>query len=983
MTSSAVAAIVPARWSLRLAPCEIQKVRPWLALSGRDLLKGFAAARLGGALTVTVHEKEMTIDVAGRFDGTGVMVRNEEGGRDSLTGPFSMAAEWQSRLKNLRVLELDSLTATINLKGKQVATLRATGAWLVVDTTRLTALHGALKLTGLRGETLNPLLGLWSEVRIGRATLDGHAEMTVDESRATWDIDIGGRDVQLRLPDTTSDAPPLTLQIKQTGEFDRIGGTLRLNQLGVHVVERRRPVLLVSLDHPLMLNLGQGIESDGSKTGRSSEPITLAVRIDRLAVHLIRPWIALSGNQVLAEIQRGDLDADLKVRFRGTDDVTVAGRVDLDRIIFEHSRNSADASLRLGTEVRASVIGRSQVEFESWELRALNGNTVLAQARLTGSAGAAGPTRLEMDLTVGNVSEFIRRLGIFTVRQREMIAGGNLTGNVRLATPGPGKPVTVTTGLKSTNLSIRMDTSHQLTQTVLLQAEVEVDASRTVAEFQRVHIATESGGAGTGTLTVSGRWPLTTADTNASAVSLNVTAYEWDSGPSVDFFGLLPGRRSGSLPVTGELKLTREAGSQTVALQGKETMGSISIVGKGGVPEPATIHLEHAVTWNGNELRVAMLSLTSERPNGRADRVAMTGNIRMRPSPGVQLRGNLGAVDADWYAALMSAPPDQGRAGKPHDATDEGSGVPALLDLDVDFAIGSVIYRTLEFGKGRLLAKGDGTSMQATLEPTGLAGGSVDATLTVTLENGEPQFVWDAKGNSLDIGLLSKRLLGESEPRVTGLGRFTTSGTGRGRGEAVQQSVTGTAVFDMADGQFVKSRVMEFLAEQTRIEQFRGLAFRTLHGDLQLKDGWVHLKQLRAEGPGVILEADGKIGLDGRLDAHVQPKIGPDFSDRVRIPCLDQFAKTADGFTVLPVAVSVKGTATDPALSAQTTAGSIAGRHAGALVGTIADLLTVCQGGDAAQKASKGAVETAKDFFQSLLGGKKDQRTADRPDTKQ
>jgi hypothetical protein len=87
--------------------------------------------------------------------------------------------------------------------------------------------------------------------------------------------------------------------------------------------------------------------------------------------------------------------------------------------------------------------------------------------------------------------------------------------------------------------------------------------------------------------------------------------------------------------------------------------------------------------------------------------------------------------------------------------------------------------------------------------------------------------------------------------------------------------------------------------------------------------------------------------------------------------------KTVDGFTVLPIAVTVEGTAENPVYGVGVTGGSMVGRHAGALVGTIADLFTGCRGGEAAQKSTEEAVETiketTKDLIKGLFGGKEKQ----------
>jgi hypothetical protein len=59
--------------------------------------------------------------------------------------------------------------------------------------------------------------------------------------------------------------------------------------------------------------------------------------------------------------------------------------------------------------------------------------------------------------------------------------------------------------LHSANLNIRLDKTHQLTRSLALQAEVEVDPARTVAELQRMEVIVESNGTRAGTLTASGR----------------------------------------------------------------------------------------------------------------------------------------------------------------------------------------------------------------------------------------------------------------------------------------------------------------------------------------------------------------------------------------------------------------------------------------------------------------------------------------------
>src|SRR5262249_49986003 len=121
------------------------------------------------------------------------------------------------------------------------------------------------------------------------------------------------------------------------------------------------------------------------------------------------------------------------------------------------------------------------------------------------------------------------------------------------------------------------------------------------------------------------------------------------------------------------------------------------------------------------------------------------------------------------------------------------------------------------------------------------------------------------------------------------------------------------------------------------------------HVELQIKDGWMNLNQTRASGSMYSVEAEGKIGLDGQLDAQILPKVGPTFSKHVKIPCLDQFVKASDGFSVLPVTVTVKGTVGNPQYGTKVETTGTVKRQGGELLGVITNLLTGCKAGDSAK----------------------------------
>src|SRR4029434_9089584 len=121
---------------------------------------------------------------------------------------------------------------------------------------------------------------------------DGPAESAVDEREVRWKVDLRHRGLQLHMPATASDAPPLNLEIAQTGKLDRTGRVLWLDRLRLQAVEGQRPVVTVALDRPLALSLVRGKKKDDANSDAPADEITLNLRVNRLGVHQVRPWIA-------------------------------------------------------------------------------------------------------------------------------------------------------------------------------------------------------------------------------------------------------------------------------------------------------------------------------------------------------------------------------------------------------------------------------------------------------------------------------------------------------------------------------------------------------------------------------------------------------------------------------------------------------------------------------------------------------------------
>ena len=227
-------------------PSDVQDLRPWLALvsPARQGVLRLAGSRLP---VLSMYEHGAIMDVAG---GSKALTSSREVRKpaERLVGPLAVVGHGR-RADGPHHARVDPLMTKISLKGKQVVLLRATGAWAFAGESALTALDVRVELARLPGETLNPLLALWSQTRIDRAYLDGHVDVVADESRFRWEVDIRSQGLHLQLPEETTVTPPWTSD--QAGRrIQPIGAKLRLDRLHVQVMERRRPVVVLSLDRP-------------------------------------------------------------------------------------------------------------------------------------------------------------------------------------------------------------------------------------------------------------------------------------------------------------------------------------------------------------------------------------------------------------------------------------------------------------------------------------------------------------------------------------------------------------------------------------------------------------------------------------------------------------------------------------------------------------------------------------------------------------
>jgi hypothetical protein len=970
----------PVAFTVTLDDVGVRDLRPWMALTGRDALAGVTSGEAEGAIMVKVQGNGETVDVIGRLDLTKLVVEGPSGAGS--VGPLTLENRTHATIANLATVTVDTWTTTLSLKGTVVGLVKASAAIQVKAPAKVLSADALLQLDGLPAEAFNPLLASVGPTRFQRAALGGQGKVRISGDTINWQVALQGKQVSMRLPDTEGPSPPLDVLVEQAGTFDHVSKILRLEGLMVKATEDRQPVIVATLDRPLTVALDRGRTGSGVGAREELKPIALTLDLHHLDINQLRPWMAMHGSEALASVAGGDMDGQLQIEIQGNaDTVNLAGRLDLTD--FRIRRTGAAATvgpLAVASRARATVTNLAQVRLDPLIVRVSAGRDVLTQARVAGSADTArGALDMVLDVSAGNLAETLDRLGLLDDRQRQLIEGGDFKGEARVVTAESNQPLKVTATLRSQKLTVKLDPRHAITRSVTAQGEIEVNGARTEALVNQFGMTLESGGSQAGTVSATGRWPLGVPEkaadhkgARAPAGELAVTVKEWDGGPLEDFFDLMPGREPGPLPITMQVVLGLDPRTRTVKVRGQETVGPLRLTRKGGGQEQVTLHLEHDLEKHGDEIRVAVITLTAERPQGVADRVTLKGAVGLADRPRVQARGKVDSLDAGLFADLFSAPHTDDQPPSSHESGDKAKGFP--IDLDVETEIGSVTFQSVKLEKGRLVAKGTEGSLYATLDQTGIAGGTMEGAVAITLHDDEPQVSWSAKGRHLNVMMLAQALSPEREPFVEALASFSTEGKGSGEGPALKQSLTGTVVFDLTDGKFLKTGFLTYIATQTGVKAFEEIGFQSVHGDLQVKDGWIHVNRLHVEGAALTVDGRGKIGLDGQLDVRVMPKIGPRLARKAKGACYAPLLKIVDGLTVFPFAILVKGTIEKPDYSLEVTAGKMIEKEAGHLASRTIETLTGC-GGSFAETGGKVTEETldtikgtTKDLFDSLLG---------------
>jgi hypothetical protein len=932
--------------TLTVSRVDVLTLRRWLRVFGLDRFQGVRTGEFNGMVTVSSSDKGRAINGKGNLTLSDVVIAGSD--NRATMEPMTFAHEFHGSVIDLATLQLEAYRLMASTKGRTNGVVRLSGTIDLKEPTSNSMMKGSLELASLPGETLNPLLARWTDVRFARAMFSGTAAVEMSRGVIGWSIDLQGRRISLRLADITRATSPTDLTVAQAGRFDKNTGILELDTLKLQEFERSRPTVTAVLDNPVRLALtGQG--ADRTLPRMDAPAVVLTLNISRLEVEQLRPRLSLWKSTALDHVQTGVIDARLKMAWTDENSsAAITGTLTIGNLRVSPEVLRLREALQIRTTFDATLQDLSILQLQEMNIRTLAGSALIAEAAMKGSANLKDASLdLAVTFNAGSVPTLISKIGVIDPQQRSTFTNGDITIDGHVVSRGRDRPLSIRTTVHSRNLRFQPLQGHHVTYTLVGQGTLEVNAERTAVELKPVDLTLEAAGKPSGSLTLNGTWPIASSGPEGS---VHLVAKNLDGGPLAELSGLFPGRIPAPLPIDADITVAMDTRSENLVLRGLETIGPIRVTRTDGGQEAATLRIEHDVTRGRNQIQIDNLRFTAKRPQGAPDDITATGRIGLTDNRGGRLTSRVVSLDAGWYVALLSNPkstPSQenhpSSVKRPAGQKAPSHGATALMGFDIDLSIDSISYGPLKIGPGRLTSQGADERLNVKLEPTGVAGGRMEAAVDIDGRKALPEIRWSSKGQDLSVGTILAALSPGQEPALKGSGSFETSGNGVLADGPLRDHLTGTADITITKGQFIQSKALSFLAKYTKIQELEQLGFDRYRSTMHFSNGAITVDRFSVTGPTASFDGTGSIAQDNAIDMRIFAKIGPSLSARIKIPCMSALLATADGFTTLPFALRITGAANNPKYGIDTAALDYAKGSMTGLVGTMKSLLRGCR----------------------------------------
>lgn len=816
----------------------------------------------------------------------------------------------------------------------------------------------------------------------------------------------------------------LVISVVNQGERISINGNTQLSNLvlqnegeeesrGPFLIQNESNVQISDMKEIRIENAQSRITLDGEPMGVlttsgdvNTETGNINLAVDATAGNLGR-MLSQLGVQVSEAIalSGGALDGETRlVRENNDSPLQIAGNVNLQNLTLrsDDGQLQRSADLRYNVELNPEM---SLARVEQFALALQDGGEPAGQFTVQGQWPLSDETdagaQAQITLAQFDAKPWMNLFGVNPQAEPApgeeepalAVEAGLIEGQFTVAQADARSPMALAGNLGVQNIVFTSPEDRTLERSATLKFDVTIDADRTVAQFDELVLAlAEPDGTPAGTLSATGRWPLQQeeqAQPEPGRVAqrpdgrAEVRLAEFNGEPWVRLMGWAEGQDIGSLPIEAEETITIDSTGKNLTFEGVERIGPVRLASGDEAPEDVTMTIQNKFQKIDEDLRGIVVDLNSNRGGGRIDKARIEGSGSLGERPSFQLTGAIESLALDVYTSPFESEETEGAEGEPAPVAPETQTEPTIadepvteaapIDLDLNLKIGAIGYKGALLQGGALIVNANKELLQASLQPATLNNGPIQGEFNRRVVDGVQQIQWSASGSAIPTAPVIGAFSPENANALEGMLEFNTTGLGTGTGEQLEQSMEGEAAFAVTEGKFGEVKLLSYIADVTGVDAFNQMFFNQFNGSFRIDEGWADIQEMTVAGPVAQLVADGKIGLDGALDVYVNPRVGPTIAERVPKEKYTQaFLGVVEGFTVLPVAVTVRGTTDDPSYGVRPTTPEVLKEVGGLFKGIVGGITGTAQ--DATESAPVEAIkETIGGAIRGLTGQEKKQ----------
>lgn len=867
----------------------------------------------------------------------------------------------------------------------------------------------ALELSRIGPEFVNPLIAAYTEAQFESGLVDAMIEIHKIGGTIEVDSDVHGRLLSIRATPDEPATPQLEVKLIQAATWDSEAEELTVTRAELEAIQDGVPLISARLDEPMTLRAsaaGEQADDATAVVGASEQSeARLTIEVSGLSVEQARPWMAVAGSDALDQVEAGKFTATIGVQVAdGGDAVEFSTTLDIEKLLIRTSGDDgADDADGVGSSVAMAgeIIGPfafkfrggmrldelTKLTFKSGGVRMGKGRAHLGAGSIRGTIDLeTGAMNLRVTADTENITQLAIALGIHEPADPKRIARGELSVTQTLSRADADAPLAMATGIRFKKIVLTNEFGESIVPSMEGKLRFVVNAEFTELELE--DLTARIIGVGRNSpdtlIKASGHWPLVSPDDLASGKvqvdrggEMTLSIRGLDAAPYIGWMHWAEEEALGQVPVEVDWKITMDARGEKITFDGEERIGPVELAGGEASGEKLNVKVQNRFEKLDKQIRGIVLDLAGGREGGSKDHVRLTGDIELGERPRVKLRGEIESLDAGFLSDLQTAIEEEADAGSDEDQADsgdsddrdleppdDGSSLELPFDLDAELKIERLVWRELEITALAATAKGTGGALTVEVEPFSIAGGTLQGTFDLDVAGDEPAIRWNAKATGVQAGPVLDAFAPQMQDPMTGDVTFATSGDAHGTPETVMDNLNGVLKFAVTDGRLFRLTLLEYIAEATGIDEFNNMIFDTFDGDIVIERGVARFDNINATGNLTQLSAEGWVDLSREtLDVAVVPRLGPRLADKLgKVKYAAPVLETLDGFTTLPMAITVKGTFEDQKFG-------VALRSPEGIK-KAGDLLSDIIGGTASGvlEGGKGVKDALEDSVKGLLG---------------